>query len=645
MEINTQLLESYWQAFNQDGTINPDVRPFIAEAWIRCRQRGLDMNEGIGTKLNEYHFAASLQNNHLLTDIAAIIMVQLYETLQNSDSIIFICDRSGCILDAYYDRTLEIPLREAKLIPGYRWSEAENGLTSMDLTVRLDQPVQVIGPEHYCKNHHNAVGSSAPIHDKNQNIIASINLVSFLHQYTKHSLSVVTAGAALIENQLDLKTSLNLFEKVFHSMAEGMILINQNLKIEKINDNAKRILSLTAEEEKTFDPLKVLKEVTLDKSAAGKSSQLNFHFKNRVIQCYGELDCVQVDLDNCYFSIIFKEIKTINKMINRMTGNMAFYTFDDIITANETMKSLIRYAKKTANIDSSVLITGPSGTGKELFAQSIHNYSNRSKGPFIAINCAALPADLVESEIFGYEAGAFTGAKKDGKPGKFELADGGTLFLDEIGELPLTIQSKLLRVLDSHRITHLGGKTEKEFNVKIIVATNRDLEKEVTNKNFRLDLFYRINLITLKLPSLAERKEDIVPLATHFLNKLNTENDKFVDSMNQDFINYLHLHPWEGNIRQLQNVISRAYFISEGSLLTLSDLPEQLLQSDQTTDRTENQLGPRGLLEKELIIDTLKTNRGNVTESAKTLRIAKSTLYRKMKNYGISLKRVFQSDD
>jgi DNA-binding NtrC family response regulator len=181
--------------------------------------------------------------------------------------------------------------------------------------------------------------------------------------------------------------------------------------------------------------------------------------------------------------------------------------------------------------------------------------------------------------------------------------------------------------------------------VKIIVATNRDLEKEVTNKNFRLDLFYRINLITLKLPSLAERKEDIVPLATHFLNKLNTENDKFVDSMNQDFINYLHLHPWEGNIRQLQNVISRAYFISEGSLLTLSDLPEQLLQSDQTTDRTENQLGPRGLLEKELIIDTLKTNRGNVTESAKTLRIAKSTLYRKMKNYGISLKRVFQSDD
>ncbi|WKY48572.1 sigma-54-dependent Fis family transcriptional regulator [Eubacteriaceae bacterium ES3] len=644
MEINTELLEKYWNDFNQSGVINKGVRPIIGDAWLRCQKNRINPEEGIGTRLSERAFAQTIKKNQLLIDISESIIRQLYETLQNSDSIIFICDRSGCILDAYHDLTLEVPMSQARLIPGYRWLESENGLTSMDLTIRLNQPVQVVGPEHYCKNHHEAVGSSAPIHDENGVIIGSVNLVSFLHQYTKHSLSVVTAGAALIENQLHLKATLNLFEKVFHSMAEGMILLNHQLQIERINENAKRILKLSDRELAEFNASEILREVSFKKCEVGKSINLNFFLKGRIIHCFGEIDCVQIDQDKCYFSIIFKAVKTINKMINRMTGNMAFYTFDDMITENETMQNLIRYAQKTANIDSSVLITGPSGTGKELFAQSIHNHSKRSSGPFIAINCAALPADLVESEIFGYETGAFTGAKKEGKPGKFELADGGTLFLDEIGELPLSIQSKLLRILDSHRITRLGGKSEKEFDVKIIVATNRDLEKEVENKNFRLDLFYRINMSTLKLPALAQRKEDILPLATHFLNKLNSENEKLIDSMDQGFLNYLLNHPWEGNIRQLQNVISRAYFQCEGGILTINALPELPFTNKANAIQPEDLLNPREALEKKLIIETLAAKKGNVTESAKTLNMAKSTLYRKLKAYDINIQRDFRSN-
>ena len=516
----------------------------------------------------------------------------------------------------------------------------------MDLAVRLNKPVQIIGAEHYCKNHHNAVGSSAPVHDENGMIIGSLNLVNFLHQYSRHSLSVVSAGAALVENQLHLMATLNLFRKTFNTMSEGMILLSQELKIKEINKNAKKILNISDEDISEFDGKEILKQLSFENIEKGKSTYLNFFYNDRIIHCFGEVDCVYINQYDYFYSIIFKEIKAINKIVNKINGNAAIYTFTDIVTVDEKMKALISYAKKTANIDSAVLITGQSGTGKELFAQAIHNYSRRSRGPFIAINCAALPTDLAESEIFGYETGAFTGAKKEGNPGKFELADGGTLFLDEIGELPLSVQSKLLRALDSHQITRIGGKTEKLIDVRVITATNRDLKQEIKSKNFRLDLYYRINMITIKLPALAERKEDIKLLATHFLNRLNQENEKNIHSMDRQFLDFLYQNDWEGNIRQLQNVIARAFYLCEGQQLTVSDLPERTSKTERDKDLHESVdlFRPVDIFEKKLIIQTLEKTNGNITEAAKEMKIAKSTLYRKMKTYGINIKRVFNED-
>jgi len=249
---------------------------------------------------------------------------------------------------------------------------------------------------------------------------------------------------------------------------------------------------------------------------------------------------------------------------------------------------LFKKTKSIAAYDCTVLITGESGTGKELFAHSIHNASNRNNGPFVAINCAALPKDLVESELFGYEKGSFTGASKEGCPGKFELANTGTIFLDEIGELPLEIQSKLLRVLDNHTITRIGGKYERNLDVRVIAATNRNLYNEIQANNFRGDLYYRINVFNIKLIPLRERPEDIELCAEFFLQKLNDKNFGIKKFFDKEFINTIKKHNWPGNVRELENVIQRAYYLSKNDMISYLFIPEYINENEEDTISTFN---------------------------------------------------------
>lgn len=301
------------------------------------------------------------------------------------------------------------------------------------------------------------------------------------------------------------------------------------------------------------------------------------------------------------------------------------------------MLSVIEEAKKIAENECSVLITGESGTGKELFAHSIHNSSNRCKGPFIAINCAALPKDLVESELFGYEKSAFTGASKEGNPGKFELANRGTIFLDEIGELPLEIQSKLLRVLDNHTITRIGGNFERKLDVRVIAATNRNLNEEINKNNFRSDLYYRLNVFNVRLIPLRERTEDIELCADYFLQRLNDKNQRMNKSFDKEFINLIKDYNWPGNVRELENVIQRAYYLSKDEIINYSFIPEYIngnIKEEEIKDKKEKSKPPTlEEMEKNLIIQALKYCNGNVVNASKIIGIGKSTLYRKIEKY------------
>ncbi len=329
---------------------------------------------------------------------------------------------------------------------------------------------------------------------------------------------------------------------------------------------------------------------------------------------------------------IFNDVKKERKLANKLMGRQAIYTFDKIIGNDEGFKRLIDFSKEIADSRSTILITGESGTGKEILAQSIHNYSNRREEPFVAINSGAIPKSLIESELFGYEEGAFTGAKKGGQPGKFEIADKGTIFLDEIGEMPYDMQTRLLRVIEEGTISRVGATSQKVVDVRIIAASNRDLEEEVRKGNFRKDLFYRLNVLPIEIPPLRKRKGDIPLLVDYFMEKISMRLNKKKVHISKADMDKLMDYKWPGNIRELENLIE--LIVNVGYIPT--KITEGNLESDikKDTNARAEELS-LDYVEKIHIAKVLKMYSGNITHAAKVLGIGRNTLYRKIKKHGI----------
>jgi PAS domain S-box-containing protein len=314
------------------------------------------------------------------------------------------------------------------------------------------------------------------------------------------------------------------------------------------------------------------------------------------------------------------------------------YTFDDIIGVSGSLTRAKNLAARAAQSSSTVLITGESGTGKEIFASAIHNSGRRRRGPFIKINCAAVPEHLLESELFGYSDGAFTGARKGGKPGKFELANKGTIFLDEAGDMSLAMQVKLLRVLQDMEVERIGGTQPIKVDVRVIAATNRDLEQLVKQNKFRLDLFYRINVISLDLSPLRERPEDIEPLANQLIAKLNKDLGTKIKGISLEAMKVLQSYNWQGNVRELGNILERIFNLCTEDYIDLKHLPAQLMQGTSFRDYGD---GPftlkQGLIqaEKDMILNALHVANGNKMQAARALGIHRSVLYRKLAQYNL----------
>ncbi|MEC1476795.1 sigma-54 interaction domain-containing protein [Bacillus haynesii] len=333
----------------------------------------------------------------------------------------------------------------------------------------------------------------------------------------------------------------------------------------------------------------------------------------------------------------------LQQLKQKISGNDLNDPFNKIKGTSKSLHLVINDAKKAARSDATVLITGESGAGKELFAQAIHQESSRNKKSFIPINCGAIPESLFESELFGYEAGAYTGASNKGKPGKMELAEGGTLFLDEVGELPLDMQVKLLRALQEKEIYRIGGQTPIKVNVRIIAATNRILENMVAEGTFRSDLFYRLNVFSTRVPPLRERLEDIPILVYDFLKEFSSIYNKSIPTVHQEAFNRLCEYHWPGNIRELRNLIERMVVLHEGSEIFEQDI-EHLLPNKVTLTKSFNPVTPslaeeKENLEKERILQTLEKTYRNKSITAKELGMSRATLYKKMRKYGISFSK------
>jgi len=324
---------------------------------------------------------------------------------------------------------------------------------------------------------------------------------------------------------------------------------------------------------------------------------------------------------------LMREVRFLREEIS------AQYNYEHIIGESVAMKQMYTLIDKVAPSTSTVLVAGRSGTGKELVARAIHARSERAHRPFVAINCGAIPETLFESELFGYKKGAFTGASKD-KDGVFKAAAGGTLFLDEVGEIPLQVQVKLLRAIETREVKPLGSNTVVPVNVRLIAATNRDLVKEVENGTFREDLYYRLNIIEIYLPALAERKDDIPLLVNHFVNKYNGELKRRVMGVENDAMKVLVNYNWKGEVRELENIIERAVLLSDGDMISVEDLPKHAISSS-SSGYPENLKEASRSFEKTHILNILETCENDKASAAEVLGIGLSSLYRKIDDLGI----------
>jgi len=351
--------------------------------------------------------------------------------------------------------------------------------------------------------------------------------------------------------------------------------------------------------------------------------------------------------------VMFKDVRDVTRLAKKLSlleSKVEHYekellslrstrhTLDSIVGESAAIQSLKKEALRAAATQFPVLISGESGTGKELFAQGIHQASPRRLYPFVRINCAAIPKDLLESELFGYEKGAFTGARSAGKPGKFELAHHGTMFLDEIGDLPLPMQPKLLRVLEDKEFERVGGTAVVRSDFRLIVATNQNLEEMLAERRFRKDLFYRLNVIPLHIPPLRERKEDIIPLAKHLLKQMADEASLPEIHLDREALDVLYDYHWPGNIRELSNVLERVLSSLEGDTIHLADMPFYLYRSRKHSPRPgrTSMRAVQARAEKEAILDALKRANDNKAEAARILGIHRTHLYKKMKKYDIA---------
>lgn len=334
--------------------------------------------------------------------------------------------------------------------------------------------------------------------------------------------------------------------------------------------------------------------------------------------------------------ISFRNIVEMQRYATRLLSDPGRCTLDDIIGQSPAFLEVKEKVRRVASTDSTVLIRGESGTGKELFARAIHEHSHRRRGPFIAINCSAIPESLLESELFGYEEGAFTGARKGGKPGKFELADGGTLFLDEIGDMPLHLQAKILRVLENKSVERVGGTKPRLVDVRIVAATHRDLEAMMEHHEFRQDLYYRLSVIPVNISPLRERKEDIPLLVNYLINKYNKKFNLNIRGVTEEVMERLMAYSWPGNVRELENVIEYGMNMERSDYITVQSLPARLAKIEPAG--STSQAAKLRELEREAIEEALRLFGNTVAgkeRAARYLGISRATLYRRLKKMGL----------
>jgi transcriptional regulator with PAS, ATPase and Fis domain len=613
----------------------------------------------------------------------------IYQFVEGSASSIAFADADGCLVEVIGDPAF---LREAQGIgwkPGTRWREEYAGTNGLALALLDGFPTQTAGEVHYCRMLLPYCLAAAPVYDSMGTLIGALATLTRFDDWSPQALGMVSAGATALTGTLNMhlwQSSADelLFElnAIVQTLSEGVLLLQADGGIKHMNTRAGELLHINPAHA-LGRRLRDMVDVSGPLEAALRTGQelhdeeVTFHTAGARVACLCTLRRIalgrlgdalpggqgtpiplrvapQSQTQTQFYVLTLRGIERVQRLVHRMSGALARLRFADIVGQSPALQEATRLAKIAAQSATTTLLHGETGTGKEIFAQSIHSGGARRDGPFVAINCAAIPHELISSELFGYEGGAFTGADRQGRPGKFELAHTGTLFLDEVGDMPLDLQTSLLRAIETQTVIRVGGQSVIPVDVRIIAATHKSLEEEVRRGNFRADLFFRLNVFPIETPALRDRSGDMVPLLRHFLQRLSTQLSKPL-SIQADALAALEAYDWPGNVRELENMIERAVHISESGVIGLGDLPG-VIHSERSHQAGWAQHGALGTAprfeepspataaqlrlesanaEAALIRQALESAHANTTQAARALGVSRTTLWRKRARYGI----------
>ena len=660
--------ERFWKMFFLEHQNPPEgtVDPLILKSWIRCRKRGLDPYHIAREMISQEEMERRCKENDYLIQATRPVFDVFVERMGSRISTLDLYDKDLTFIHTFGDVSPMSARRYA--VPGFRCTESTAGVTAMSLAKETGRAAQIIGADHFDASLHDKICTSVPMFNEKQELIGIINMVEQLSVDAPRSLSImyaigqgITYSLKLLEQHRSLEKINRINEAILEAIGDGILVVDQEGTIIMMNQVARRLLKMQPGADSLGKKIASLYGEENPFSNALKSGtginggELTLQSERGPLRFLGSIRAISGGDEEIKGVIgTFNDIPSTQKVLKSLAGWSATMTFEDILGESPAIRNLVELAKKTADLPSNTLIQGESGTGKEVFAHAIHNASGFANGPFVTINCAAIPNSLLESELFGYESGAYTGAKKNGQPGKFELAQNGTIFLDEINSMPLDMQAKLLRVLQEKAVTRLGGNSKIPLNIKVIASSNTDLQKAVQERTFRADLFYRLNVIVLWIPPLRERIDDLEQMCPVFLKRLCC-TAPVAPSISQGAMNLLKNYPWPGNVRELENILERAwvqarlqgkYTIDEASLMGLPEFsrnrscqepePSQTLTGafPKKTNGEENDVY---YIRRQELLDALERNHWNISQSAKELGMARNTLYSRMKQYRIKM--------
>ncbi len=607
------------------ATVKPDShQKVIDNSWDRCRKYGLTHSSEININRPQADVISDIveANNYLVHTTHTEVLPYYEHILSNTECLIMLADHSGRVLDSWGDQRFMNSERKAMFEQGVAWQERSLGTNAIGTALATGQPVQIERDEHFLKGNRFMVGSAAPIYDVNRELVGVIDVSSDAYLPQAHTLGMVKMMTQSVENRLIISMfkdeaftlTFNTNLDILDSQWSGLIVFNEEGSIISANRRAELLLAQ-------------------DLALINIESILNVSLRD----LKNHPEELPLDMVACNKFRIYGMLKRPTQPKPReldfrkqLKPTKQSFTLDNINLGDSKLKRAIDQASRVVEKDIPILIHGETGVGKEVFVKALHNSSSRAKMPLVALNCAAIPADLVESELFGYEKGAFTGANNKGSIGLIRKAHKGTLFLDELGDMPHNVQARLLRVLQERQVTPLGSTENYSVDVRLISATHKSLKKSVALGEFRQDLYYRISGLNISLPALRER-EDKHLLFQQVLNHYSEED--VPPLLSADVTKLFSRYSWPGNIRQLVSVLQISEIMSDGQSIQLLDLPDDFIDEvEEDQDQiNDNVIDTQPIDKQDNWLAVFEANDKNVSRTAKALNISRNTLYKKLR--------------